>query len=56
MLTNGHEKHQGSVGLSLPIRVKAPLCHHTPEAPSFFDKEQHQRGLWTLTRANAPKF
>ena len=32
LLTNGHEKHQGRVGLSLPIRVKAPYATRRPKS------------------------
>src|SRR6266542_6041359 len=36
---------------SLAEPRRGRLCHNTPQAPSFFAKEQHQRVLYTLTTA-----
>ena len=54
----GHRSHANHRALKAPGQRRPSLaeprrcllCHNTPQAPSFFDKEQHQRMLYTLTK------
>ena len=45
MLANGHKRHQTSLGLSLPIPLRAQLCAHEQKNQSSLHKSQNRRFL-----------